>query len=227
MGGIMPDQSACSIYVFDAYGTLFDVHAAVRAHETKIGEDAARFSDLWRAKQLEYSWVRSLMKQYQDFWTLTEQALDYAFEKFPHIDRSCRADLLSAYHMLQAYDEVRLVLEGLKARGNQLAILSNGSPAMLSAAVEQNGLQDLFDHVLSVDPIRTFKTKSESYDLVTTAFRCFADAVSFQSSNRWDIAGASAYGFCTVWINRTGQPDEYGDLPPDAQLADLNGLLSL
>ncbi len=223
----MPDQSACSIYVFDAYGTLFDVHAAVRAHEASVGPDAAQFSDLWRAKQLEYSWVRSLMNQYQDFWSLTEQALDYAFAKFPHINQSCRGDLLSAYHKLAAYEEVRLVLEGLKARGHQLAILSNGSPSMLAAAVEGNGLDDLFDHVLSVDPIGTFKTKSETYDLVTTAFRCFADTVSFQSSNRWDIAGATAYGFRTVWINRTGLPDEYADQPPAAQLADLNGLLTL
>ena len=109
---------------------------------------------------------------------------------------------------------MRQVLEGLKARGSQLAILSNGSPAMLEAAVTGNGLEDLFDHILSVEEIRTFKTKPETYDLVTTAFRCFPDAVSFQSSNRWDIAGATTYGFRTVWINRSNQPDEYGDLAP-------------
>ena len=221
----MTGTEASSVYVFDAYGTLFDVHAAVRQHADAIGPNASQLSEIWRAKQLEYSWVRALMGRYADFWSLTEQALDYAFEKVPDADKAKRADLLAAYHELEAYPEVRMVLEGLKARGSQLAILSNGSTAMLEAAVKGNDLEDLFDHVLSVDTIGTFKTKSETYDLVTTAFRCFPDAVSFQSSNRWDIAGAKAYGFQTVWINRTGQPDEYRDLSPDAQLQDLKGLV--
>ena len=216
-----------SIYVFDAYGTLFDVHAAVRKHADRLGPEATQFSEVWRAKQLEYSWVRALMEQYRDFWSLTEEALDFAFSKYPDMDRSVRSDLLAAYHELSAYPEVRQVLEGLKASGCQLGILSNGSPDMLNSAVTGNGLEDLFDHVLSVDPIRTFKTRSETYDLVTTAFRCFPEAVSFQSSNRWDIAGASKYGFRTAWINRTSQPDEYSDLSPAAQLNDLNGLLAL
>nr|WP_321445049.1 haloacid dehalogenase type II [uncultured Cohaesibacter sp.] len=223
----MAGQAPCSIFVFDAYGTLFDVHSAVRRHAERLGADAQAFSDLWRLKQLEYSWVHALMEQYVDFWILTERALDFAFSKFPQIDPAIRADLLAAYEKLDAYDEVRGILEQLKGRGNELAILSNGSPAMLASAVERNGLGDLFDHVLSVDGISTFKTKSESYDLVTTAFRCFPSAVSFQSSNRWDVAGASAYGFQTVWINRTGQPDEYRDFSPIAQLKDLTGLLNI
>ena len=220
-------ENKVSIYVFDAYGTLFDVHAAVRHHADAVGPNAALLSEIWRAKQLEYSWVRALMDRYEDFWSLTEQALDFAFDKVPDADRSKRADLLAAYQVLDAYAEVRLVLEGLKGRGAQLAILSNGSAAMLEAAVAHNGLEDLFEHVLSVEAIQSFKTKAEVYDLVTTAFRCFPDAVSFQSSNRWDIAGATAYGFQTVWINRTGQPDEYRDLSPAAQFKDLNGLLNL
>lgn len=220
-------MSAPSIYIFDAYGTLFDVHAAVRRHADRLGPDSANFSELWRTKQLEYSWVRGLMGAYRDFWHLTEEALDFAFAKFPDIDRTVRSDLLAAYHQLEAYSEVGSVLEALKAQGHQLGILSNGSPAMLEAAVAGNGLSDFFDHVLSVEPIRTFKTKPETYDLVTTAFRCFPEAVSFQSSNRWDIAGATSYGFRAVWINRTGQPDEYGDLAPQASLKDLNGLTSL
>ena len=223
----MADTDASSIYVFDAYGTLFDVHSAVRRYADDLGPNAALLSEIWRAKQLEYSWVRALMGRYADFWQLTEQALDFAFEKVPDANRSKRADLLAAYHELEAYQEVRLVLESLKERGAQLAILSNGSTAMLDAAVKGNDLEDLLDHVLSVDKIGTFKTKSETYDLVTTAFRCFPDAVSFQSSNRWDIAGATAYGFRTVWINRTDQPEEYRDLAPAAQLRDLNGLLNL
>lgn len=223
----MAGQDPCSIFVFDAYGTLFDVHSAVRKHADALGPNAQALSDVWRSKQLEYSWVHALMEQYVDFWALTERALDFAFSKFPDVDRSKRADLLAAYEELDAYPEVRSILEQLKGRGAELAILSNGSPAMLSSAVERNGLSDLLDHVLSVDAIRTFKTKPATYDLVTTAFRCFPNAVSFQSSNRWDIAGATAYGFQTVWINRTAQPDEYRDFAPSAQLKDLSGLLNI
>lgn len=223
----MSQNSACSVYVFDAYGTLFDVHAAVRKHEQSLGPNATLLSEIWRNKQLEYSWVRSLMGKYKDFWTLTEEALDYAFDKVPDADKGKRADLLDAYFALEAYPEVRSVLERLKAEGNELAILSNGSPDMLKAAVEGNGLTDLLDHVLSVDELRTYKTAEAVYELVGTVFRAFPEAVSFQSSNRWDIAGATAYGFRTVWVNRTGQPDEYRDLAPAAQLKDLEGLLLL
>ena len=223
---VQTGMSPCSVYVFDAYGTLFDVHSAVRHHAERIGDQAQKLSEIWRAKQLEYSWTRSLMERYQDFWSLTEQALDFAFDKVPDVDRSVRQELLDAYQSLSAYAEVRQVLEGLKARGVQLAILSNGSPAMLEAAVAGNGLGDLFDAVLSVDSIRTFKTSKQAYDLVTTTFRCFPDTVSFQSSNRWDIAGASAYGFRCIWINRAGEPDEYRDLAPVGQLKDLKGLLN-
>ena len=223
----MVGRAPCSIYVFDAYGTLFDVHSAVRKHADALGPDAQSFSDLWRTKQLEYSWVHALMDRYLDFWTLTEHALDFTFEKYPDIDRSIRTDLLAAYQEIDAYDEVPVILERLKARGADLAILSNGSPNMLNAAVERNGIGHLLDHVLSVDGIRTFKTKRDTYDLVTTAFRCFPSAVSFQSSNRWDIAGAAGYGFRTVWINRTDQPDEYRDFSPISQLKDLTGLLNV
>lgn len=223
----MTPSTNCSTYVFDAYGTLFDVHAAVRKHAQDLGPDAALLSEIWRSKQLEYSWVRSLMGKYKDFWTLTEEALDFAFAKVPTADQSKRAELLEAYHKLEAYPEVRVVLEQLKLSGKELAILSNGSPDMLNAAVQGNGLDDLFDEVLSVDELRTYKTSESVYDMVGTVFRAFPEAISFQSSNRWDIAGATAYGFRTVWVNRTGQPDEYKDLSPAAQLKDLNGLISL
>lgn len=219
--------SRCSVYVFDAYGTLFDVHAAVRKYSDQLGPNAALLSEIWRAKQLEYSWVRSLMGAYKDFWALTEEALDFAFDKVPDADREQRSNLLAAYHELEAYGEVRQVLESLKARGDQVAILSNGSPDMLEAAVAGNGLEALIDEVLSVHELRMFKTSPDVYEMVTTRFRCFPDAVSFQSSNRWDIAGATKFGFRTVWVNRTSQPDEYEDLRPAAQLQDLNGLLSI
>ncbi|HOV03548.1 MAG TPA: haloacid dehalogenase type II [Kaistiaceae bacterium] len=216
-----------SAYVFDAYGTLFDVHAAVRRHAEAVGPDGPLLSDIWRTKQLEYSWVRSLMGRYKDFWQLTEDALDYAFDKVPGADRSSREQLLDAYRRLDTYPEVVRVLRALKDRGMRLAVLSNGSPEMLASAVASNGLDTLLDDVFSVDELRTYKTDERVYEMVTTRYRIFPEAVSFQSSNRFDVAGASAYGFRTVWINRSGLPDEYKDLPPAAVLNSLDGVLAL
>ncbi len=216
-----------SVYVFDAYGTLFDVHAAVRRHVGSFGPDAAAFSAHWRAKQLEYSWVRSLMNRYQDFWVLTEQALDHSFATFPAVPRDLKPDLLDAYGKLDCYREVPETIKALKARSRQLAILSNGSPEMLAGAVRAAGLDGAFDGIFSVDEIAAYKTDERVYELITTHFRVYPEAVSFQSSNRWDIAGATAFGFRTVWINRDNQPDEYLDLPPSAVLTSLDGLLSL
>lgn len=134
-------------YVFDAYGTLFDVHAAVRRHAERAGPEHQRFSEMWRAKQLEYSWVRTLMGSYRDFWQLTEEALDYTLKRFPSVERSLRADLLSAYWTLDCYPEVPAVLKELKGRGAKLAILSNGSPQMLDAAVKNAALDMVLDDV--------------------------------------------------------------------------------
>ncbi|WP_417669347.1 haloacid dehalogenase type II [Roseibium sp.] len=218
---------AYAAYVFDAYGTLFDVHSAVRKHSEKLGPDSTAFSMVWRQKQLEYSWVRALMQRYKDFWELTEQALDTAYALYPSADKSLRDDLLNAYWTLDCYPEVPEVLTRLKATGAKIAILSNGSPAMLEAAIKGAGLTDLFDEVFSVDDLKTYKTDERVYELVTTHFRIYPEAVSFQSSNRWDIAGATAFGFRTVWMNRAGLPDEYPDLTPAAVLNDLTGLQAL
>ena len=216
-----------SVYVFDAYGTLFDVHAAVRRHAAEVGPDWVRMSEIWREKQLEYSWVRTLMGRYQDFWSLTEQALDYALAVTPSAPAGLRAKLLEAYHGLDCYPEVPRVLTALKAAGARLAILSNGSPKMLAGAVASAGIGDLLDEVFSVDGLKRYKTAPDVYDLVATHFRVFPDAVSFQSSNRWDVAGATVFGFRTVWINRFGRPEEYADIPPSAVLPNLEGLLTL
>ena len=218
----MLSASAHAAYVFDAYGTLFDVHAAVRRHSADIGPDGPLLSDIWRTKQLEYSWVRSLMGAYVDFWQLTEQALDFALARVPSVDASHRASLLEAYWKLDCYPEVPTVLKGLKDRGAKLAILSNGSPEMLDSAVKNAALDTILDDVFSVDELRTFKATPAVYEMVTTAYRLYPEAVSFQSSNRWDIAGAKKFGFRTVWINRTSNPDEYLDYSPDAVLPDLN-----
>ena len=215
------------VYIFDAYGTLFDVHAAVRRYADRIGPDGARLSAIWREKQLEYSWVRALSGRYRDFWQLTEAALDTAFALVPSVDRAWRDDLLAAYSRLDCYPEVPAVLRTLSEGGARLAILSNGSPAMLEGAVDAAGIGKLLDAVLSVDTLRTYKPHPDVYDLVTGHFRTFPDAVSFQSSNRWDIAGATAFGFRTVWINRAGMPDEYADIAPAAVLSSLEGLPAL
>jgi 2-haloacid dehalogenase len=213
-------------YVFDAYGTLFDVHAAVRRHAGEIGPDGQLLSEIWRAKQLEYSWVRTLMGSYADFWQLTEQALDFALRKVPSADPALRPKLLEAYWRLDCYPEVPAVLKALKASGAKLAILSNGSPEMLGAAVKSAALDQILDDVFSVDQVKRFKTDPSVYDMVITNWRLYPGAVSFQSSNRWDVAGATKFGFRTVWINRTNQPDEYRDLPPGLILPSLDGLLA-
>ncbi|MGR6431614.1 haloacid dehalogenase type II [Rhizobium sp. PAMB 3182] len=211
-------------YVFDAYGTLFDVHAAARKHADRAGPDYRMFSEIWRAKQLEYSWVRALMGRYQDFWSLTEQALDYALARVETVDKGLRQDLLDAYWKLDCYPEVPKVLKQLKAQGTKVAILSNGSPAMLQAAVENSKLDTVIDDIFSVDLLKTYKTAPPVYELVTTNYRLYPDAVSFQSSNRWDVAGATTFGFRTVWINRLKMPDEYGDCTPSMILPTLDGL---
>jgi 2-haloacid dehalogenase len=217
----------CTVYAFDAYGTLFDVHAAVRRHAAAVGPDAARLSEIWRSKQLEYTWVRTLAGRYLDFWTLTEQALDFAYGSVPTADRGLRSKLLDAYRRLDCYSEVPEVIRTLRNGGKQLAILSNGSPGMLADAVSAAGLEGLFDAVLSVDGLRAYKTDQRVYELVTTHFRVYPEAISFQSSNRWDIAGATHFGLRTVWINRSSAPDEYPDLAPSAVLPSLEGLSRL
>jgi 2-haloacid dehalogenase len=213
-------------YVFDAYGTLFDVHSAVRKHADSVGPDADLVSDVWRQKQLEYSWTRTLMDRYLDFWDLTEQALDFALAKVPTANKDAKKKLLDAYWHLECFDEVPTVLTKLKETGKKVAILSNGSSGMLLAAVKSAGLSDLVDDCISVDRIGRFKAVPAVYQMVLDDYQISANDVSFQSSNRWDIAAASAFGFQTVWCNRGDQPDEYSDLPPDRIVSDLNALIT-
>ena len=221
-------MSGQRIYVFDAYGTLFDVHSAVARHRQApgeaLGERAQALSDLWRVKQLEYTWTRSLMGSYRDFRALTAEALDFAAARFGGISPDLRAKLLDAYETLDAFPDAAPALKALKARGCATAILSNGTPAMLETAMGSAGLKDLIDACISVDAAGIFKTAPEAYRLASDHFGVEPGAISFQSSNRWDIAGAARFGFETVWINRTGQPDEYGDLAPGRVLASLADL---
>jgi 2-haloacid dehalogenase len=213
--------------VFDAYGTLFDFHAAVSRHHAAAGPDAAAFSELWRLKQLEYTWTHTLAGRYCEFWTLTQRALDYCFERFPSVDRKLRADLLNAYLKLDAYPDALHVLRELKGRGERTAILTNGSPAMIASAVEAAGLKGCLDAVLSVDLVKMFKPRPEVYALVTKEFSCKPEQVVFVSSNRWDAMGANAFGFRTIWVNRGKAPGEYPDFPPGAMVPDLTAVLSV
>jgi len=214
-------------YVFDAYGTLFDVHSAIARHRAAAGSEAERFSEIWRSKQLEYAWTLTLAGRYVDFWTLTERALDYALARIPSVSRTLRPLLLDAYLKLDAFADARTVLGDLKARGARLAILSNGSPRMLTAAVQAAGFAELFDAVLSVDAVHRYKPRPEVYALATDALAVGASDAAFVSSNRWDVMGAVSFGFNALWVNRARMPDEYEDLAPLREIPDLAALPSV
>jgi 2-haloacid dehalogenase len=213
-------------YVFDAFGTLLDIHSAVHRHSEAVGADFQAFSDLWRSKQLEYAWVRTLMGgSYADFWQLTQQALDFAMAKFPAIDRNLRAPLLEAYLKLDCYPDVPAALRGMKASGAKLALLSNGAPNMLQTAVASAGLDDVLDALFSIDSVRHFKAHPLAYTIFKDRWALAPNDIFFVSSNRWDIAGAAKAGFQTVWLNRHGLPDEYRDFPPSRIIHSLDELI--
>ena len=213
--------------VFDAYGTLFDVHSAVGRHRQRVGMKADDVSRLWRAKQLEYTWLRSLMGQYVDFWQITADGLDYALDAHNIQEASLRQDLLDAYLALDCYPEVREVLATLKANGIATAILSNGSPRMLQAAVASGELAQLMDAVLSVEDVGIYKPHPSVYQLAVDRLQVEAHEICFQSSNGWDAVGAAAFGFRVAWINRFGQARERLPAEPDAELFTLAELPSL
>ena len=216
-----------NICVFDAYGTLLDVHAAIGRHRATAGPDAERFSEIWRTKQLEYTWTLTLAGRYVDFWTLTGQALDYALARVPSVNPALRPQLLDAYFKLDAFPDARPALTELKNRGTRLAILSNGSPAMLDAAVEAAGIGGLLDAVLSVDTVKAYKPRPEVYALVTEKFAVPPAQVTFVSSNRWDVMGAVSFGFRALWVNRALNPDEYRDFAPLREIRDLAALTTI
>ncbi|MGA8967864.1 MAG: haloacid dehalogenase type II [Pseudolabrys sp.] len=216
-----------SIFVFDAYGTLFDVHAAIARHRAQAGPDADRASAIWRTKQLEYSWTLTLAGQYEDFWVLTERALDYALALVPSVDKSLKPALLDSYFKLDAFPDARMALKALKAKGRKTGILSNGSPAMLESAVAAAAIGDDLDAVLSVDTLKMFKPRPEVYALVTDRFKCRPGDVTFVSSNRWDVMAGVRVGFHGLWVNRANLPDEYQDFAPERTLNDLSSLAGI
>lgn len=212
-------------YVFDAYGTLFDVHSAAGRHAAAIGPAWERFSQIWRAKHLEYTWIWAQTGRHTTFRRLAAESLDYAAAAVGSVPGGLKDELMAAYRTLAAYPDVPEVLSALKERGAKLAILTNGDPDMIEDAVRSAGLAGLFDNVFTVREAGVFKPDGRVYRLVTDCYSVAPAAISFQSSNRWDITGAKVAGFRCVWINRSGLPDEYPDTPADLVVPDLRALL--
>ena len=219
-------------HVFDVYGTLLDVDAAAREAAAAPGMEslAASWPQLaaaWRQRQLSYSWLRTTMKRYTDFWTITQNALDVTMAEMGIEDAAMREKLLSLYTTLTAYDEVPEVLRNLAARGEGTGVLSNGAPAMLDSALSAAGIAASLDQVLSVDSLQLYKPDPAVYALVTDAFGCTASDVTFYSSNNWDVAGAGSFGFKTIWVNRGGKPWDDLPEPPVHQVTSLAEAMTL
>ena len=215
--------------IFDAYGTLFDVAAAARLAAAEPGGEALRdhwpqLADVWRRKQLEYSWLRSLMGAHADFAEVTTEALDWALDAQGLHDPALRTRLLSLYDRLPAYPEVSAVLATLKARDRRIGILSNGSPAMLATAIHAAGIADLIEVALSVEAAGIYKPAPAAYALVEAQMGVARDTVLFVSANGWDVAGASRFGFATVWVNRAGLPMDRLPHGPNHIIPDLTRL---
>ena len=212
------------VCLFDAYGMLFDVHSAVSGMASRVGSNATAISTLWRQRQIEYSWFRTMLGRHADFASVTAEALDFALAAHGVRDAALRDDLLAAYRQLSAYPEVAGTLERLRANGLKTAILSNGSPEMLNAAVSAAGLTAHFDAVLSVESVGAFKIDRRVYQFAADTLGVSPAEIAFQSSNAWDGAAAAAFGMRTHWINRAGLPREYSWAGPMTELPDLAGL---
>jgi len=207
--------------VFDAYGTLFDVNSAAHSAQDVLGEKWQAFAELWRAKQLQYTWLRGLGGRHTNFWQVTGDALDFAMSALHLKDDALRARLLDLYLSLKAYPEVPEALQRLKAGGLKLAILSNGTPAMLSAAASNAGIAEMFDAILSVEEVQVYKPHPKVYALACERLNFRAEQICFLSSNGWDAYSAKAFGFRVLWCNRFGQAPERIPETPDAQIVTL------
>jgi 2-haloacid dehalogenase len=221
MAAKIEDIGAC---VFDAYGTLFDVNAAAAQCRDALGDKADELSALWRTRQLEYTWLRSLMQEYVEFWQVTGDGLDYALAVLGIEDDALRQRLMDIYMRLDAYPEVKDVLTTLKAGGLKTAILSNGSPKMLAAAVENAGINEVLDDTFSVDSIGIYKPHPSVYQMAVDGLDVSPERIYFMSSNAWDAAAAANFGFRVVWVNRFGQPQERIPGDPEQVIKTLEAL---
>ncbi len=222
-----PKINGIQACVFDAYGTLFDVHSAVGKHRERLGDIADQVSSVWRTKQLEYTWLRSLMKRHTDFWQVTQDALDFAFDMYTVKDLGLKKDLIEAYLELNCYPEVPEALSELKSRGFKIAILSNGTPKMLEAAVRNSRLETMIPEIFSVEKVGVFKPDPRVYQIAVDELNLKPEEIAFQSSNAWDASGAAAFGFKVAWINRFGQSPEKLPGKPDVEIQSLSELPEL
>ena len=212
--------------IFDAYGTLFDVNSAAKKCKERLGDKWEGFANYWRTTQLEYTWLRSLMKRHKDFWQITEDSLDKSMN-FYNIDTAMRSELLNLYKVLSPFTEVRDALNKLKQSNYKLAILSNGTPDLLNELVVSNGLKDIFDDIFSVEEVGIFKPDSKVYDLPINKYNIEKNEVLFLSANTWDVSGAGNYGYNTVWVNRNNNIFDKLDFEPNKQISNLSELLDL
>ena len=212
--------------IFDAYGTLFDVNSAAEKCKDKIGDKWEAFANYWRTTQLEYTWLRSLMKRHKDFWQITEDSLDKSMSVFK-IDNSMREELLNLYKILSPFEEVPEVLKSLKEKNFKLAILSNGTPSLLNELVRSNNLNNLFDDIFSIEDVGVFKPDSKVYDMPVKKYRIEKNEIAFLSANTWDVSGGGNYGYNSIWVNRNNNIFDKLDYSPQNEIKNLNDLLDI
>ena len=212
--------------VFDAYGTLFDVNSAAEKCKDKIGDKWESFANFWRTTQLEYTWLRSLMKRHKDFSQVTEDSLDKSMKTFK-IDSSMKSELLNLYKVLSPYPEVKEVLKKLKEKEYRLAILSNGTPALLNKLVKSNNLENIFDDLFSVEEVGIYKPDPKVYDMPIKQYQINPDEVAFLSANTWDLSGGGNYGYNAVWVNRNNNIFDNLDYEPKNEIKNLKQLIEI
>ena len=212
--------------LFDAYGTLFDVNSAAEKCKNKIGSKWENFANFWRTTQLEYTWLRSLMKKHKDFWRVTEDSLDKSMKVF-NIDNSLKNELLNLYKILSPYPEVKDVLTKLKGKKLKLAILSNGTPKLLEELVTSNNLNNLFDDLFSVEEVKIYKPDSRVYGLPIKKYKIKPEEITFLSANTWDVSGGGNYGYNSVWVNRNKSHFDNLDYHPNNEIGNLTQLLDI
>jgi len=212
--------------IFDAYGTLFDVNSAAKKCKDKIGDKWEGFANYWRTTQLEYTWLRSLMKRHKDFWQITEDSLDKSMKVYK-IDSSLRNELLDLYKILSTFPEVKDVLNKLKKKKYKLAILSNGTPSLLNELVKSNNLENIFADIFSIEEVGIYKPDSKVYDLPIKKYEIQKNQVVFLSANTWDISGGGNYGYNSVWVNRNNGFFDKLDYLPKNKVSNLNQLLDI
>ena len=212
--------------VFDAYGTLFDVNSAAEKCKDKIGAKWEIFANFWRTTQLEYTWLRSLMKRHKNFWDVTEDSLDKSMKVF-NIDKNMKNELLSLYKILSPYPEVKGVLEDLKKKNFKLAILSNGTLDLLNELVESNKLNNLFDDLFSVEEVKIYKPDPRVYEMPIKKYKIKSDEITFLSANTWDVSGGGNFGYNSIWVNRHNSVFDILDFQPKNEISNLTQLLDI